>query len=393
VPDVVTLPQHFKQHGYQVVGMGKIFHGGLNDEKSWSVPWTSPKAQAYMLPENQQIVKRKQQAARERGLTGKPLSSASRGPAFESADVPDNSYHDGALAEMAIESLQGLAKQDKPFFLAVGFLKPHLPFISPKKYWALYRRDEIKLADNPAAPKDAPPMALTSWGEMRQYEGIPAKGPVSDEQARELIHGYRAAVSYTDANVGRVIDELKRLGLAENTIIILWGDHGWKLGEHGAWCKHTNFELDARSTLILSAPGAKSLGAKCDALVEFVDIYPTLAELAGLPLPDHLQGSSFAPLVDDPARKWKTAAFSQYPRAADGKRLMGYSLRTDRYRFTQWIQRDAPDTVVATELYDHQTDPAENVNVAGVPDNAKLVRELSEQLKRGWQGARPGAQK
>lgn len=238
--------------------------------------------------------------------------------------------------------------------------------------------------------------ALTSWGELRRYHGIPETGPLGDEQARELIHGYRAAVSYTDAQVGRVIGELERLGQADNTIIILWGDHGWKLGEHGAWCKHTNFELDARVPLIIKAPGKPSpskpsRGAKCDALVEFVDIYPTLAELAGLPLPEHLEGTSFAPLLSDPDRQWKTAAFSQYPRSDKGQALMGYSMRTDRYRFTAWVERDKPESVVAAELYDHQTDPAEDTNIAAAAEHAELVRGLSQQLKRGWRGAKPNS--
>jgi arylsulfatase A-like enzyme len=191
-----------------------------------------------------------------------------------------------------------------------------------------------------------------------------------------------------------VLDELDRLGLTKNTIIILWGDHGWKLGEHDAWCKHSNCENDANAPLLLSVPGMKVVGSRTDALVEFVDIYPTLAELAGLPLPSHLEGTSMKPLLDDPKRPWKSAAFSQYPRPSSksgGGPLMGYSMRTDRYRFTVWVGRDDHSKVDAVELYDHQTDPQENQNIAKRPENAALVEKLMAQWKAGWQGAKPSA--
>jgi arylsulfatase A-like enzyme len=195
--------------------------------------------------------------------------------------------------------------------------------------------------------------------------------------------------------VGKLLDELDRLGLRGNTIVLLWGDHGWKLGEHDAWCKHSNTENDTNAPLLVSVPGMKTAGARTDALVEMVDIYPTLSELAGLPLPGHLEGTSFKPLLDDPRRPWKPAAFSQYPRGANnstgGVALMGYSLRTDRYRFTQWVERDDPSRVAALELYDHQTDPQENQNIAGRPEHATLVKELAAKLDAGWKAARPAA--
>ena len=225
-------------------------------------------------------------------------------------------------------------------------------------------------------------MALTNWGELRAYEDIPRVGPLTEEQARTLKHGYYACVSYIDAQVGRVVGELDRLGLRERTVIVLWGDHGWKLGEHGAWCKHTNFENDTHAPLICVAPGQKSSGSHTQALVEFVDIYPTLCQLAGLPLPTHVEGVSFAPLLDLPKQTWKPAAFSQYPR---GGGVMGYSMRTDRYRLTRWLKPDGSET--ACELYDHQNDPQENVNVAGHPENTALVQELTKQMQAGWQAA------
>ncbi len=314
MPKVVTLSQHFKNNGYFAQGMGKIYHGGYNDEPSWSTPWARPRAQTYALKKNLDLVRRKRRAALQAGKRGKELSRASRGPAFESADVPDSRYHDGAVADMAIDALKKLKAKKDPFFLAVGFIRPHLPFVAPKKYFDLYDPEKIKLAPNPYRPKDAPSFAIGDGGEMRVYEGIP-KGHIPDKLARQLKHAYFAATSYMDAQVGRVVGELKRLGLHENTLIVLWGDHGWKLGEHDAWCKHTNCENDANAPLIVSAPGLKSAGKSSNALVEFVDIYPTLCELAGLSLPKHLEGTSFVPVLKNPDRKWKSAAFSPYPRS------------------------------------------------------------------------------
>jgi len=381
IPDVVTLPQHFKNNGYHAQGLSKIYHGGLDDKDSWSVPHWTPKVPQYQLKENQDLIRKRMGDVKdEDAQVAAAKRSKIRGMPFECADVPDNAYADGATADEAIRVMKEV--KDKPFFLAVGFLKPHLPFIAPKKYWDLYKRDKISLADNPFAPKDSPKIAWTNWQELRAYEGVPQTGSLGDEQARELIHGYYACVSYTDAQIGRVIDELDRLGLRDNTIIVLWGDHGWKLGEHGMWCKHTNFELDARAPLLCSAPGRKAPGRKTPALAEFVDIYPSLCELAGLSMPKHLEGSSFAPLMDDPERKWKAAAFSQYPRG----KVMGYSMRTDRYRYTEWI--DAKQTI-ATELYDHSKDDAENVSVAGLPENKELVASLGKMLHAGWREAMP----
>jgi arylsulfatase A-like enzyme len=195
-------------------------------------------------------------------------------------------------------------------------------------------------------------------------------------------------MSFMDAQVGKVIGELDRLGLRRNTVIILWGDHGYQLGEHGLWNKHTNFENATRSPLLLSVPGQKRSGARTAALTEFVDLYPSLCEICGLPLPEGLEGTSFKPLLDHLDRPWKKAAFSQYPRTAPGgEPVMGHSMRTERYRFTEWVgQRQQ---FYAAELYDHEKDPQENVNLAARPENAALVRELKKMLQAGWKGARP----
>lgn len=383
IPDVVTLAQHFKDRGYRTESLSKIYHGGLLDPKSWSVPHWRPGVPNFG-PEGQKVFRREVAEAK---AEGRPTDRI-RGLPAEAPDVPDDALPDGATASEAIDRLRAAKERDEPFFLAVGFLKPHLPFVAPKPYWDLYDDSDIRLSDNPEPPVGAPDYALTNWGELRQYVGIPKRGPLGEEQALELIHGYYASVSYMDAQVGRVLDELDRLDLADSTIVALWGDHGWKLGDHGAWCKHTNYERDANAPLILSVPGRSTAGRVSDALVEFVDLYPTLADLCGLPLPEGLEGSSLAPLLDDPDRPWKAAAFSQYPRNIPGKgRAMGYAMRTDRHRFVAWTLPDG--TVDAFELYDHQGDPHEDRNLAADPAHADLVARLAAQLREGWRAARP----
>ncbi len=389
LPDVLTLPQLFKQNGYFVQGMGKLYHGGLDDPPSWSVPWTSPKTGhgTYGLAENNALTKRTPDKPAKTAKKSGAARRGPRGPAFESSDVPDNTFHDGALAEMAVAALRECAKKDQPFWLGVGFIRPHLPFVAPKKYWDLYDPAKIQLAPNPFTPKGAPDYAVLPGGELRSYHGIPV-GPIPDDLARQLKHGYYAAISYMDAQLGRVLDELDRLGLTDKTIIVLWGDHGWKLGEHAGWCKHSNVENDTNSPLLISVPGFQTAGRRTDALAEFVDVYPTLAELCHLPLPQHLEGTSLVPVLRDPAKSVKTAAFSQYPRGASGRQLMGYSMRTDRYRFTRWVHRDDHTKLDAVELYDHQTDPQENMNIANDPANADLLERLTEQWQQGWRGAK-----
>ncbi len=381
MPEVLTLPEHFRGHGYETVSLGKVYHHGKRDDpRGWSRdPWMPPGTwPGYFTDEALEIQRRRVEAARQAGRDATNI----KGPPTEAGDAPDSGYPDGKLADQAIEVLRGLA--DRRFFLAVGFYKPHLAFACPRRYWDLYRRDEIDLADNPFSPKDAPPIALHNWGELRAYDGIPAQGPVSDEQARELIHGYYACTSFVDAQIGRVLDELEALKLRDSTVVVLWGDHGWNLGEHGLWCKHCNYETSTHSPMVMSMAGQRAPGRRTDALTEFVDIYPSLCEACELPLPDHLEGTSFVPLMNDPSLPWKTAAFSQYPR---GRNRMGYSMRTDRYRYTEWIEDG--EKVLARELYDHQEDPGENVNIAVDPARAQLAQQLSAQLHAGWRAARP----
>ena len=377
MPDVLTLPQHFKKHGYETVSLGKIYHHrGKDDAEGWSQPEWRPKGdwvgRGYLSPDSIEKANEREQ--------GDDPRKGGRGPAYEVGDVPDNAYPDGKIAERAIEELQRL--KDKPFFLGVGFIKPHLPFNAPKKYWDMYPESETELPDYRDWPVDSPEFAGTNWGELRNYVGMPAKGALDDDTTRTLIRGYRACVSYTDALVGSVLDELDRLGLRENTIVILWGDHGWKLGEYSSWCKHTNFDIDAHAPMMLSVPGTTDEGSRTAALTEYVDIYPTLADLCGIGIPDHCEGISAAPLFEDSNRKWKTAAFSQFPR---GKR-MGTTMKTDRYRYTEWTNRESGE-VIARELYDHRVDPGETVNVAG--KQVDVVKRLAEMMGAGWQAALP----
>jgi len=377
LPDVVTLPQHFKQHGYHARSLSKIYHPGFDDPPSWSVPAWFPRVQQYGDPEDLAALAKARAKARAEGRNPRDV----RGRSWEAPDVADDALPDGETASKAIEVLREF--KDKRFFLAVGFLKPHLPFVAPKKYYDMYPPEKVKLADNPNPPQDVPPIALHNWQELRAYSDIPKEGALPKEKAGELVRGYYAATTYTDAQLGRVLAELEALGLKDNTIVVLWGDHGWHLGEHGLWCKHTNFEVAARAPLLISVPGQKNQGAKTMALAEFVDIYPTLCELCGLPTPSGLEGLSLAPVLNDPQRLWKTAAFSQYPRG----RAMGYSMRTEQYRYTEWRQHGQEPAGV--ELYDHKADPAENVNLAKRPEYADTVAKLKAALQAGWRAALP----
>jgi iduronate 2-sulfatase len=330
-------------------------------------------------------------AARSLGKSDAWISTVLRGPAVESFDAPDSQYLDGAVTEAALKQLSKIGRKP-PFFLAVGYYKPHLPFVAPKKYWDLYRPDEIPPASNDFPPKGAPPFAINDMFELACYEGYAhiskaTEGALPEEKARILKHGYYACVSFIDAQIGVLLAELDRLKLRENTIVVIWGDHGWKLGEHRAWCKQTNYEIDTRSPLIISAPHIPTKGQSAEGIVELVDIYPTLCELAGLDVPQGLEGSSMVPLLREPERTWKIAAFSQFPRGFQG-RIMGYSLRTERYRYVEW--RDWIDgNWIANEIYDHLNDPDENVNIADRPENKGLVEELSRQLWGGWWKATP----
>ena len=387
LPNAVSLGQFFIKNGYFSQGMGKIFHGGYDDTVGWSVPWGTPEAEIYANPENRKALENSKASGAEKV----------KGPAFEAGDVPDDFYTDGKTARLAAKTLGELKKKDSPFFLAVGFSKPHLPFVSPKKYWDMYDAD--KLPDTSSKfPEGAPLYANDSdSGELRSYTNITPKEKkqsftaLPDKLAKDLRHGYYAAVSYADANLGVVLDALEKEGLADSTVIVLWGDHGWKLGDHQEWGKHTNFEVDARAPLIFSYPNMKNANAKSDSLVEFVDVYPTLADLCGLPKPD-VDGVSLRPVLENPTVKVKEVAMSQYPKAnkeaapvkdgfiKGGKcNVMGYSIRDERWRLILW--RGIEDNkIYDTELYDYVNAPTEPVNLANKPENKAVIERLSKFL-------------
>jgi len=380
VPNAVTLPQYFKVHGYRTEGLGKIFHSGHgnhDDAASWTVPHWKSDVVRYALPESRAPQGKTREEALFSNVPAKRANKLPKGPAFESADVPDSAYPDGQLADKAIRRLKRAAKKpDQPFFIALGFVKPHLPFCAPKKYWDLYDRGNFELAKFREPPDGAPPFAPTSWGELRNYAGMPASGAVPDDLQRALIHGYHAAVSYTDAQVGRVLDALEKTGLSQNTIVVFWGDHGWHLGDHGMWCKHTNYEQAARIPLIVALPRGIQSGAAADALVESVDVYPTLCELAGLPIPAGLDGASFAVTLKDPGAATKDAIFHVYPR----DKKLGRAVRTARYRLVEWKEPEAVADTAVYELYDYEIDPNEAKNLAR--DNPAVVAELRAILDR-----------
>jgi iduronate 2-sulfatase len=280
-------------------------------------------------------------------------------------------------------------------------LKPHLPFCAPKKYWGLYDRASFIVPALRTPPEGAPKYAPTGWGELRQYSDIPETGPLTDEQARAMIHGYHAAVSYVDAQIGKVLDELDRLGLGTNTIIVLWGDHGWHLGDHGMWSKHTNYEQATHIPLLISAPGVTKAGTRTKAMVETVDLYPTLCQLAGLPtprLPQTLDGQSLVPVLERPDLAGKEAIFHVFPRhrQPDGE-ILGRGVRTERYRLVEWKKPDAAPDTADLELYDYQSDPLETKNLAEAQPEivAKLRAMLAKQpeAKPQISNAKPAAAK
>ena len=436
-PDILTLPQHFISAGYETAYVGKIFHNGDTDEAhSWSrqpAKWiegiTKPKS-AYALPENNAL-----RNANFREMFAKYGEAAKRGlasgPAFEKADVPDHAYSDGYNTLVAIKTLRQMAAARKqtqqPFFLAMGYKLPHLNWCAPAKYWDLYDRSAIPLATEDAAPEDGASMGLHASFELRTRSNIPKNGPIGPELARTLKHAYLASTSYVDAQIGTLLAALDDAGMRENTIVVVWGDHGWHLGDMGVWGKATNYEIATRVPLIVSVPKMAERGESTDALVELVDLFPTLCELAGVETPAHLEGHSFVPLLENPDQPWKRAAFSQYPnpalrewaanplspgmretwfgplieqveqriksqmgptwdRALFEQHLTGYTMRTDRYRLVVWRdRRDTAGEPLYVELFDHASDPSEQTNIAA--DQPELVTQLIQQLDAGWEDA------
>ena len=382
-PDLVTLPQHFKNNGYFTRSIGKIYHGSgapMKDPPSWSEEALYDSGRKhewrYASKENRAVVTLKRSST-------------------EAEDVSDNTFVDGLVCDAAEAALTTFKETGKSFFLGVGFRKPHLPFVAPKKYWDLYKREDIPKPVSNSHPKGAPEFALRTWNEIEGYTDIPKDlNEISPSKIHELRHGYYACISYIDTLLGRLLDRLDELELTDNTIICFWGDHGFHLGEQGLWTKANNYELAARVPLILSVPGQKSKGNASNALVELVDVYPTLSELCELPLSAKLEGLSLKPLLEDPIRPWKSAAFNQYPRdftEIKHKRhgdVMGYSIRTERFRYVQWREWISGKALVH-ELYDQQTDPNEMSNLAGHPEYASTLIQHQQQLDAGWKSAIP----
>jgi arylsulfatase A-like enzyme len=328
-PNVVTLPQYFIRNGYAAVSVGKIYHNMIPDSLSWSEPEYKvpgfpydPDA-VYHGHESVSIQEIRKAALIRAGREASAIDRFGqwylKANATEREDLPDSAYYDGAQTDYAVRRLAALRDTGRPFFFAVGYYRPHLPFNAPKRYWDRYNPDSLPLAPNQMVPAGAPGMAVNTNRELRGYADFadaedPADGHLTPADVRRLTHGYYASISYIDAQVGRLLDQIDALGLAENTIVVLWGDNGFKLGEHNGWAKMTNYTIDTHVPLIIRAPGQIRPGLRLPQPVELVDIYPTLSELAGLPLPSHLQGASAVPLLNNPERSWKGAVFSQYLR-------------------------------------------------------------------------------
>lgn len=376
-PQLVTLPQHFKNHGYFCQNIGKLFHnmGDTQDRASWSID---------------EVLHTGTHAA-DTVFSNTPLRPGqpppdTKAPVTEALDVPDTAYRDGQIARLAASVIRDRASQSQPFFLAVGFWRPHLPFVAPKKYWDLHDPARLPEPVPPQPPRDVPAIALHESREIRGYGGAPKDRPFNVEETRLYRHGYYAAISFLDAQVGLLLDALDASGQADRTLIVFTSDHGFHVGEHSLWGKTTNFELDARVPLFIADPRQPaSHGQKTTALAELVDLYPTLAHLAGVPndLPARLEGHDLSPVLANPAARVKDAAFTQHQQPFYGPesawKAIGRSLRTDRWRCTEWHDLKS-GRLLARELYDHQTDPHETVNLATQPEHATLLEQLSEQL-------------
>ncbi len=413
-PETVTMPQYFSKFGYHTVNLGKIFHNYMPDSISWDEPdlrparylqedWLKRDGETFYISEE---VHKSQVIKRDSLLKLRPVRYAdgwNTGPAWEAADVHDTMYYDGAQNELTKKTLTRLSQSEDPFFMGLGYFRPHLPFTVPKRYWDMYDRDEIPLANNPYMPEGAPMLTMNSMYELRHYDGFNHIGhPTSDftmneDTARILRQGYYASVSYVDKLIGDVIAHLKEIGIYDNTIIVVWGDHGWKLGDHNSWGKMTNFNIDLKVPIIIRSPDQDNRGVQTHAITELVDLFPTVCEMAGIAVPDYIQGRSLVPLMQDPDQEWKRAAFSQFHRrpkvSADGKRYMGYSLNTKAYHYIEWYSWDhetgTRGELKEVELYDRTLDPYEKKNIAAQEDMLQTKKELAGILSDGWRNAMP----
>jgi iduronate 2-sulfatase len=390
-PDVPTLPLWFKEHGYTTRCAGKIFHNWhtevRGDPRSWSAPeFLHYESHGHDEPKTPSPLPPNLASPAPRRYTDVPL--------YECRDVPDDAYYDGRVAAEAVRVLGELAAAPDPFFLAVGFWKPHAPFNAPKRYWDLYDRETLPPWEE-APPADVPPLALH---DSREVRGLPpSQVTFTPAQAKEMRHGYLACISYFDAQLGKVLDALDRSGARDRTIIVFASDHGYHLGEHGLWGKTSNFEADARVPLLVSVPGSPSAGRRTDSLAELLDLFPTLSELCSLPQAPGLEGSSLVPVLRDPARPAKDAAFTEHPRPAYFDReppgtpaAIGFSVRTAEARYTEW--RDwTTGTVVARELYEEAQGPFERRNRVDEASFAALRDAAAARLARQFPPGPPSA--
>ncbi len=383
VPDAVTMPQHFAKHGYHTESLGKVFHighGNNGDPESFSVPHFHDKVIEYLDPLSTDGGKLTREEAyfsnRELGR----IKSLPRGAAFESPDVDDGQYADGRVAAETMKRLQAAKKRREiagtPFLIAAGFARPHLPFSAPQKYWDLYDADALPMPGFEQSPEGAPAVAGKRGGEITNYKPVPEQGAIDEALKRKLIHGYYASTSFVDAQIGKVMNELDRLQLADNTIVVLWGDHGFHLGDLGIWTKHTNYEQANRIPIVFVAPGIAKANSSTKQLAESVDVFPTLAELAGLPAPSGPQpidGVSLVSVLQDSQARVRDHAYHAYP-----KRKLGRAIRTERYRMVQWKNPGQDEDDAEYELYDYEADPLETKNLAG--KHPELVAELAAKL-------------
>ena len=380
-PDAVTMPQFFAKHGWRTESLGKVFHighGNEGDPASFSVQHLKDKVIEYLDPASTDGGKLTREEALFTNQKLGQIKSLPRGAAFESPVAKDEDYADGRIAAETMKRLQAAKERTgQPFFIAAGFVRPHMPFCAPKKYWDLYDPAKLPMPAFEELPAGSPKVAQKRGGEIAAYKPVP-EGPdpkFSPELKRQLIHGYYASASFVDAQIGKVIDELDRLGLAENTLVVLWGDHGFHLGDLGIWTKHTNYEQANHIPLLFIAPGVAKPGSSTRQLAESVDVFPTLAELAGLPAPtgpQSMDGVSLVPVLKDPQARVRDHAYHAYPKAK-----MGRAIRTERYRLVEWKKSGAPTDSAELELYDYEADPLETKNLAAEqPDVVKQLHAI-----------------